>query len=215
VPEVIDSHGGESSSSVDKTLELQRILHEHAADLLEYIRRMLNSDLQRFVDPVDVLQDVFFSAFQHVDDFEPRFANASYQWLLTITRHRVSALKRAYRASKRGGDQKNLNEFEGDDGVKSMLEELVVYNRTPSQSAMSHEIALMVQKAIGGMEPHYREAIQLRYIDGLSVKQSAKRMGRTEGAIFMLCSRSDIVEGAFATGGCVEVLTVTPYETLF
>ncbi len=188
--EAINPGKTEVTASGDKSLELQRMLHAHAARLSAYLNGKLPPDLRSVVDSRDVLQDVFFEAFQRINEFEPRGDDASYRWLVTIARHRVLALIRMQRASKRGGGRAGLKDSENVANVESMLEELAIYSRTPSQSAMSHEVAAVVQKSMSRLEPQYREAIQLRYIDGLSVKQSAERMGRTEGAVFMLCGRA-------------------------
>ena len=187
--EAIDPEDDNIRAHEDKSLQLQRMLHEHAARLLDFVSGKLPADLRSFVEPRDVLQDVFFEAFQRIGEFEPRVNNAAYRWLVTIARHRVLALIRMQRASKRGGGRGAFEGVKDVDGVESMLEELAVYTRTPSQSAMSHELAAVMQKSMSRIEPQYKEVIQLRYIDGLSVKQSADKMGRTEGAIFMLCSR--------------------------
>jgi RNA polymerase sigma-70 factor (ECF subfamily) len=170
----------------EKVLDMQRMLHANARRLLDYVSGKIPADLRSFVDPQDVLQDTFFEAFQRIGDFTPIGDEASYRWLVTIARHRVLALIRMQRASKRGGGRDRVDDVEN---VVALLQDLAVYTRTPSQSAMSHEIAAAVQKSMRQIEPHFREVIQLRYLEGLSAKQSAERMGRTEGAIFMLCNR--------------------------
>jgi RNA polymerase sigma factor (sigma-70 family) len=96
------------------------------------------------------------------------------------------AIIRMRRSSKRGGRLAEKDEFAS---VVGVLEELAVYQRTPSQSAMSHELVSAIQQAINTLEPQYCQAIRLRYIEGLSVQEAADRMGRTTGSILMLCNR--------------------------
>jgi RNA polymerase sigma factor (sigma-70 family) len=96
------------------------------------------------------------------------------------------AMVRMQRSLKRGG---RAAEKDGFASVVGFLEELAVYQRTPSQSAMSHELVSAVQQAINALEPQYCRAIQLRYIEGLTVQDAADRMGRTCGSILMLCNR--------------------------
>jgi RNA polymerase sigma-70 factor, ECF subfamily len=168
----------------DKSLEMQRMLHANTDRLLAYLKHKFPPDLRSFIEPQDVLQDTFFEAFQRINDFQPRGEDDSYRWLMAIARHRLLACLRMQRASKRGRIK-----IEEVDDVIAVLDELMVYSRTPSQSAMSHEIAAAIYASMSRIEPHYREVIQLRFINGLSIKQSAERMGRTEGAILMLCDR--------------------------
>jgi RNA polymerase sigma-70 factor (ECF subfamily) len=176
-----------SNAPVDKSRLLQQMLHHYADRLEAYVKHKLPSDMRSFVDPRDALQDIFFEAFRRLDEFEPRVEDAAYRWLLTISRHRVLMLIRAHRAVKRGGlmRQRGIDLSE----VESMLEELAVYSRTPSQSAIYHEVAAVVQKSLASLKPLFREAIQLRYITGLSAEQSAERMGKTQAAVVMLCRR--------------------------
>ena len=170
-----------------KSLMLQKVIHAHADQLFDYIRIKIPVDLQSILDPRDVLQDTFFEAFQRIAEFKPTGTDATYRWLLTIARRRAIWLIRRQRTSKRGGNRKLESQQVA---VSIILEDFAVYSRTPSQSAMSHELAAIVQRSIGRIEPDYREVIQLRYLEGLSAKQSAFRMGRTEDAIFKLCSRA-------------------------
>ncbi len=176
--------GGEQGNA-GKAVELQRILHLHAPRLLRYLQEKLPADMRAFVEPQDVLQDTFFEAFQRINEFEYRGEDAAYRWLVVIARHRMLALIRMHGAAKRGVRER----IDGDQDVVPMLGEMAVYHRTPSQSAMSHEIAAAVSESMSRIEPQYREAIRLRFLEGLSIKQSAERMGRTEGAILMLCNR--------------------------
>jgi RNA polymerase sigma-70 factor, ECF subfamily len=174
---------GEESENVES---LQKVLYAHSDRLLAYLTHHMSENLRRFVDPQDVLQDAFFEAFRRSREFQSQGTDSIFRWLVTIARHRMLAILRMQRASKRGG---RLPEKEELASVVGVLEELAVYQRTPSQSAMSHELVSAIQQAINALEPQYCQAIQLRYIEGLTVQQAADRMERTSGSILMLCNR--------------------------
>jgi len=153
---------------------------------VRYLDRQIPSELRSFIESQDVLQDTLFEAFQRADQFVPDGDDAVFRWMATIARRRVAALLRMQRALKRGGKREaaeNLSE------VVEALEELARYERTPSRSAMAHEMASAIQDSISRLEPQYRDAVRLRYVDGLSIKEVSGRMRRTEGAILMLCNR--------------------------
>jgi RNA polymerase sigma-70 factor, ECF subfamily len=178
---------GDALSKNPEDLEaLQAILHAHSNRLLAYLTRQMSSRLRRFVEPQDVLQDTFFEAFRRSHEFQLQGADSVFRWLVTIARHRMLAIVRMQRSLKRGGQ---AAEKDGFASVVGFLEELAVYHRTPSQSAMSHELVSVIQQAINALEPQYCRAIQLRYIEGLTVQEAADRMGRTGGSILMLCNR--------------------------
>jgi RNA polymerase sigma factor (sigma-70 family) len=176
----------DESNDREDVRELQAVLHAHSDRLLAYLSRLMPVDLQSFVEPQDVLQDTFFEAFQRCDEFHIESKDGAFRWLVTIARHRMLAIIRMQRCSKRAGQRPEDPEF---DSVMGALEGLAIYSRTPSQSAMSHELIATVQRSMNCLEPQYRDVIQLRFISGLNVKETADRMGRTEGAVLMLCNR--------------------------
>ena len=67
--------------------------------------------------------------------------------------------------------------------------ELAVYERTPSRSALAHEMIGTLQRSMQNLPEDYREAVRLRYIEGMQVIEIAGRMNRTDRAVHMLCNR--------------------------
>ena len=47
-----------------------------------------------------------------------------------------------------------------------------------------------MQVALSALKPEYRQAFQLRFIEGLSPQEIAVRMNRSERAVHNLCHRS-------------------------
>ena len=66
---------------------------------------------------------------------------------------------------------------------------VAVNERTPSRSAAHRELVRLVQDALDELKHDYGEALRLHYIQALSVAETAKRMGRSDGAVMMLCHR--------------------------
>jgi RNA polymerase sigma-70 factor, ECF subfamily len=159
---------------------LQQTLREFAPKLLRYIDQKLPTALRRLVDPKDILQDTFVEAFRRAHEFQPVGEDATARWLFTIARNRLNALTRAQRVQQRSERFSQLISF---------LQQLAVYTRTPSRSAMRHELASAVQQSVQSLEPNYQEAIRYRYMEGLSVEETASRMGRSQGSVMMLCMR--------------------------
>jgi RNA polymerase sigma-70 factor (ECF subfamily) len=140
-----------------------------------------------------VLQDTYFEAFRRLADFRTEGTDSAYRWLVTIARNRVIDLVRMKRAMKRGGEGgRNVLQDAafGDDSVVAMLAELAVYQRTPSRSAVAHELLGAIEAAVERLPGTYREVIRLRYLEGLSIEQTSQRTGRSPGAIKQLCHRA-------------------------
>jgi DNA-binding NarL/FixJ family response regulator len=78
----------------------------------------------------------------------------------------------------------------GDSSLILALEELAGHSRTPSRSAARHEALAAVAAELEGLPEEQRQALRLRYMEGLPVLEIARRMQRSEGAIQQLCHRA-------------------------
>lgn len=169
-------------------------LSQERRNLLAYLETHLPKELRPTIEPIDVLQDTYFEAFRRLSDFRTEGTDSAYRWLVTIARNRVIDLVRMKRALKRGGAEGGRNVLQdaafGEDSVVAMLAELAVYRRTPSRSALVHELMAAIESAVERLPETYREVIRLRYLEGLSIEQTSEHMGRTPGAIKQLCHRA-------------------------
>ncbi len=169
---------------------MECLLVRYNEALLRYIERRLPSDLSRVMDAQDILQDVHFEVFRRLSEFTSPDIRSVRRWLVCIARNRlIDAMRMHYAAKRHIGKVMNWDGDDGDRPMVGLLQELAVYERTPSRSALAHELINAMQQAMGRLPADHRQALQHRYMEGLSVEDSAVRMGRTEGALRMLCNR--------------------------
>lgn len=178
------SAGGVNSRSA---LALQHLAQTHGAVLLRFIQVLIPAELQRLLDPQDIVQDTFYEAFQRLAEFTPYDEAATLRWLKTIARNRLIDLVRRHRADKR--DVRRTVDEVRRGSVVVMLQELAVHSRTPSQSAAGHEFLGRFEETLGRLPSDYGAAVRYRYVDGLAFKEVAGRLGRTEDAVRMLAAR--------------------------
>jgi RNA polymerase sigma-70 factor (subfamily 1) len=169
---------------------LEHLLDRYRAPLLDYARRHIPTKLRGVLEPNDVLQDTFFEAFRRLNQFNPRDADSSYRWLVTIARTRIINAVKAHGAAKRGGLAQGHKLLVNGEPLVSMLAELAVYERTPSQSAIAHELAAALEQSISRLPPDYQTAIRLRYIERQNVDAIAVALGRSQRAVHMVCNRA-------------------------
>ena len=170
---------------------VQELLLLHYDRLAARLTTALPTDLQAALSVEDVLQEAFADAVGRISTFEARGEGAFFGWLSTIADHRLLDLIRAARAAKRGGGWTPISPAGSETStVGDLLALLAADDHTPSRSIAGHEAAGAVQSAINGLKDEYREVLRLRYFDGLTVTETAARMGRTEPAIHMLCHRA-------------------------
>ena len=170
---------------------LEELLLLHYDRLVARIGRKLPADLRGELSPEDVLQDVFLEVAERIADFKPEGPEAFARWTATIAEHRMIDLVRAKRAAKRGGGRVAVDAAQGDwsHSAIDLLGQVAVHERTPSRSIAGHEAIAAIRGALDQVKPDYRDALRMRYVEGLSVAETAERMGRTLQAIHMLCHR--------------------------
>ncbi|MBP7934134.1 MAG: sigma-70 family RNA polymerase sigma factor [Phycisphaerae bacterium] len=155
------------------------------------ITHKLPAAMKSQISPEDILQETFAEVFRHMGRFHPQGVDAFFHWVAGIADHRLVDAIKAQCAAKRGGGREPVD-LAVDPEVSSMadlLGVLAAHSRTPSRSAARHEAVAAVQAALDTLGDDQRQALRLRYIEGLPVAQIAERMGRTEGSVHMLCNR--------------------------
>jgi RNA polymerase sigma-70 factor (ECF subfamily) len=172
------------------SIAMLALLHGYRRRLLDYINRHLPPAVAREVDPEDVMQDTCMEACRRIKEFSPRGEDSMLRWLMTMARHHMIDLLRTQTRQKRGGGRwARIERTDDDSGVQALLESLAVYRRTPSQSAAAHELTIALERTIDTLPDDCRQAIRLRHLEGVSAKDAASRMNRTEGAFHSLCHR--------------------------
>lgn len=168
---------------------ISALFREMRPRLIAYVQRHCPPKVARQYDVEDILQDVLFEAFRRLGQFESQGEDSLFRWFVTITRNRMLALLRMENTEKRGGNIERLSPDEDADMIR-IIENLVVYRRTPSQSAMSHEAMEMVERSILNLPEDYQRVITLRFIDGKNHQEIGQAMQRTEEAARTLCHRA-------------------------
>ena len=170
---------------------LQRLLLGCHDRLVGMLAERIPARLRRVVAAEDLLQEVYIEACRRIGDFQPRGGDSFHHWLAGIAHHRLINAIKLQQAAKRGGDkvQMEIHLRRPSGSVAALIDEFARYDRTPSQSASGHESEQAVKAALAGLREDYRQAIELRYVHGLPVKDVAAAMDRTDRAVHMLCYR--------------------------
>lgn len=169
---------------------LERLLMLHHARLCGDMSGRLPARLQSTVSVDDVVQEAYVVVFQEIAAFRPQGSGSFYGWLATIAGRKLLDALKAQRTLKRGGNARRLTpDANSSASAIEWLEVLAAHERTPSRSMAGREAIDAIQAAIVQLSPDYREALRLRYVEGLPVSEAAERMRRTPGALCLLCHR--------------------------
>jgi RNA polymerase sigma-70 factor (ECF subfamily) len=116
-------------------------------------------------DSLDVTQNVFIKAYQKLDSF--RATGSFKSWLLRITRNE------GIDWTRRHAKDKNQEEFIPERGPSCEAPQLSEVARR------EHREELM--RSVSCLNPKQREAVVLRYFEGMSIKEISSVLGCSEG----------------------------------
>lgn len=171
-------------------LAFQKLLSRYHTRLIAVLAPQIPSDATKAIEPEDVCQEAYAAAARDLGRFESRGADSFFAWLLTIARHRLLDMLRALRAEKRSG-QLAMVELLGHNAGSTicLLEQFAADSHTPSRSVAARELVESVRFALERLPSNQQDAVRMRYVEGLSLKDTAERMNRRIGAVAMLCQR--------------------------
>ncbi len=171
-------------------------LWEAADGLRPYLRAVARSvlagRLEGKVDVTDVVQQSLLAAIERFDQFRGDSPGEWQQWLVTIVRNEARNLLRFWHQDRRNVAAEkavagSVVETGRPGGDKPRLP---AHEPTPSRQAATRQEAMQLLEAIDRLPLEYREVLQLRHFEGLSHRDIAARLDKTEAAIRQLWVRA-------------------------
>ena len=167
---------------------LRQLLATHRRPLVAMLARRIPRQLCAVISAEDVAQEASLEAMRSIADFRPHGpeADSLWRWLCRIARHRLCDLIKSQRRLKRAARLIAGSQGSGD---SSPLDRVAAIGACPAAAFADGETLAAVRRALDELPHGYRDAIELRYIESLSIPDAAARLGRTPGAVQMLCNR--------------------------
>ena len=173
------------------TEEVIAFIETRRQQLLGYINNNLGPALRRKIEPEDILQEVVVSALAAPTQFTVAgrdpfklLCQVAEQRIIDAHRHHVAAQKR--NAEREVSIERPGSATQG----FGFIDLLVVSMTSPSQAFSRDQKEFRLQTAIEELPEDQREALRLRYVDGLPTKEVAERLGKSDGVIRVLLSRT-------------------------
>ena len=142
--------------------------------LLAAIRSRLSPAARQTIDPEDVLQATFVRALHSTQRFEWQGDGSFRRWLESIATHvTLDAVRH----------QRRITVLKIDRDVKGS-------GASPSKAIRRRERLERLERSMETLSPDYRTVLRLSRMDGLSVKEIANQMGRSESAVKNLLLRA-------------------------
>jgi RNA polymerase sigma-70 factor (ECF subfamily) len=172
---------------------LQRLLLVHSSQLSSHIAPKVPASVQGVLGVDDLMQDTFMEVLRDISRYEPRTHGSFLAWLKGVADHRIQDAVKTLNRIKRGGDRVQVRQVASASqsrSVADLIDMLSARSHTPSSSAARHEAIQAVENAINDLPADYRQAVQLRLVEGRSLEEVASAMDRTPRAVQGLIDRA-------------------------
>jgi RNA polymerase sigma-70 factor (ECF subfamily) len=183
--------------------ELIARLRQHNADalaefltvnqrpLLAFIDRQVGVALRRKIEIEDVFQEVSAEALRALPEADLTDRDP-FGWLCQIAERRIiDAHRHHFGAQKRdAGREVPLGSAGGDTQHAAIIDLLVASMTSASQIVSRNAREVKLYSGLASLPEDQREALRLRYLEGLPSKEIAARLGKTDGAVRVMLTRA-------------------------
>lgn len=176
-------------------IESRGVLLERWSNYLRLLARtQFNRQIQARVSDSDVVQDTMLEAHRDFANFRGQSTAEFLAWLRQVLLHNVArVVDRHLGAGKRDvRREQSLDQLartlEG--SAERFANLLADRGSSPSVKAIQQEELLALANAMVELPEDYYEVIADRHLEGLSFREIAQRMNRSEGAVRMLWFRA-------------------------
>ena len=155
-----------------KVQELMHLIAHHSPRF----RRIALAHLGNVADAEDAVQDALLSALTHMDQFRGQAKMSTWLTSIVINSARMKLRRRSLRV------QISLDETFPEQNLS--LADFVSDTRPgPEHLYQDRELATTLAYATSRLSPALRMTFQLRDLDGLSIRETAHRMGVPSGTV--------------------------------
>jgi RNA polymerase sigma-70 factor (ECF subfamily) len=168
---------------------LQHLIVEYHGPLHRLISRRVGAQLRRYVDADDVLQQAYITAFRSVGRASFDGPAGFYKWLERIALNRLKDVERDLRRHKRNIGRRATAGRAWSTSHPGLIERVCGPQSTPSRNLAKREAAAAILSSLARLTDDQREVVRMRVIEGMPAAEVAAELGKTEGAVHMLCHR--------------------------
>ena len=168
---------------------LQRLIVHYHGPLRAVLERTQGGSTGRHFDADDVLQHTYIAAFRSIKDRSFDSPGHFYKWLEAIAGNKLRDLQRAARRRKRDAARVQQAPPGAPTSYPELIERLAASQSTPSRQLAKVEATAAVMSSLARLTEDQRQVVQLLFLEGRSVAQTAQLLSRSEPAVHMLTHR--------------------------
>jgi len=142
---------------------------------LPYLYRTAVRRMGNVADAEDVVQDALLSAYSHVEQFRGQALMSTWLTSIVLNSARMTMRRRSRQASV---------PLDGQEPDAHTFAEILSDSRpNPEEECRMTERAALVAHSFRMLSPTLRHTFQLRHVNGLSIRETAHRLGIPEGTV--------------------------------
>jgi RNA polymerase sigma-70 factor (ECF subfamily) len=167
---------------------LAAFLDRRRPALIAFVEHRLGATLRGKVDPQDIAQEVALKALRELPHTDLG-ARDPFGWLCHLAEQCVIDAGRHFAAAKRAAGRERPGNVPLGEGSQDFIALLAASSTTPTQAVVRGERETRLRAAIATLPEEHREALRLRYAEGLPTKDVAARLKKTDVATRVLLTR--------------------------
>ncbi len=170
----------------------RRLLVLYHARLRARLLRQMDPVMRSKLEPEDILQQVYLEAFRALGQFTYQGKDSFLRWLYAILDRKLIDEHRAMRAERRDvrREAKPAPASANQTTYVDLMARVMADVGTPSRVVRKDEALGVISACVATLPEHYRDVIQMRFLEGRPVAEVAERLNRSIGSIHMICHRA-------------------------
>jgi RNA polymerase sigma-70 factor, ECF subfamily len=156
--------------------------------LIAFIDRKLGSALKRKIEPDDLFQNLSMKALAEFPSTDLSTRDP-FGWLCQLAEQCIVDDHRYFSAEKRDSRREIAGNVPVGEASQDLVALLAASITSPTQAVVRNERQRKIDAAIASLTPEQREALTLRYVQGLSTKEVATHLNKAEVATRVMLSR--------------------------
>jgi len=166
---------------------LAAYLEDRRPALRAFVERRLGPTLRGKLEPDDVLQELAVKALHDLER-KPQITDP-FNWLCHLAEQCIVDGHRRFAADKRDAGREVPGNVRVGEASQDLVALLAASLTTPSAAVVRDERQRRLQEVLVALPDEHREALRLRYAEGLSTKEVAGRLNKSDVATRVLLSR--------------------------
>jgi RNA polymerase sigma-70 factor (ECF subfamily) len=167
---------------------LAAFIEDRRPALVAFIERRLGSALRGKLEPQDVLQELAVKSLRELPNTDLSTRDP-FGWLCHLAEQCIVDGHRHFAADKRASAKEVPGNVRVGDGSQDLVALLAASLTSPSMAAVRDERQQRLIDVIAEFPTEHREALRLRYGEGLPTKEVAAKLGKSDVATRVLLSR--------------------------